>query len=98
VPTDGGAYAAGIRKGDIIKKVDGIEVANGAEMQGQISRYKPGDKIPVTFVRSGKENTVTVTLKNKAGNLDIVKADAAIETLGADMASLDAKKGQRVWC
>ena len=94
VPTDGGAYAAGIRKGDIIKKVDGIEVANGAEMQGQISRYKPGDKIPVTIVRSGKENTVTVTLKNKAGNLDIVKADAAIETLGADMTTLDAKKAK----
>ena len=94
VPTDGGAYAAGIRKGDVIKKVDGIEVNNGAEMQGQISRYKPGDKVPVTYVRSGKESTVTVTLKNKAGNFDIVKADAAIDLLGADLTSLDAKKAK----
>jgi serine protease Do len=94
VPTDGGAYAAGIRKGDIITKIDGIEVSNGAEMQGQISRFKPGDKIPVTYLRNGKENTVTVTLKNKAGNFDIVKADASIDILGAQLVTLDAKKAK----
>ncbi|MEI7733857.1 MAG: trypsin-like peptidase domain-containing protein [Ferruginibacter sp.] len=94
VPTDGGAYAAGIRKGDIIKKIDGVEVSNGAEMNGQISRYKPGDKVPVTYLRNGKENTVTVILKNKVGNFDIVKADAAIEALGADLVTLDVKKAK----
>jgi serine protease Do len=94
VPTDGGAYAAGIRKGDIIKKIDGVEINSGAEMQGQISRFKPGDKIPVTYIRNGKENLVTVTLKNKAGNFDIVKADAAIDNLGAQLMSLDPKKAK----
>ncbi len=94
VPTDGGAYAAGIRKGDIIKKIDATIVNNGAEMQGQISRYKPGDKVPVTFLRNGKENTVTVTLKNKAGNFDIVKADAATDLLGANLVTLDTKKAK----
>jgi serine protease Do len=94
VPTDGGAYAAGIRKGDIIKKIDGVEINSGAEMQGQISRFKPGDKIPVTYIRNGKENLVTVTLKNKAGNFDIVKADAAIDNLGAELVSLDPKKAK----
>ncbi|MFN8254026.1 MAG: trypsin-like peptidase domain-containing protein [Ferruginibacter sp.] len=92
VPTDGGAYAAGIRKGDIIRKVDGIEVTSSAELQGQVSRFKPGDKVPVTFVRSGKENTVTVTLKNKAGNYDIVKADDMLEGLGGEFVNLDSKK------
>ncbi len=94
VPTDGGAYAAGIRKGDVIKKIAETEVTNGAEMQGQISRFKPGDKIPVTYLRNGKDNTVIVTLKNKAGNFDIVKADASIDILGADLATLDSKKAK----
>ncbi|MGF2413976.1 trypsin-like peptidase domain-containing protein [Ferruginibacter sp.] len=94
VPTDGAAYAAGIRKGDIIKKVDGTEVTNGAELQGQISRFKPGDKVPVTYVRNGKENIVTVTLKNKSGNFDIVKADAAVDKLGAELLTLDSKKAK----
>jgi serine protease Do len=94
VPTDGGAYAAGIRKGDVIKKIDGVEVTNGAEMQGQISRYKPGDKIQITYARNGAEQNTTVTLKNKAGNFDIVKKDGIAEALGADLVALDAKKAK----
>jgi Do/DeqQ family serine protease len=94
VPTDGGAYEAGIRKGDILKKVNGAEITNGAEMQGLISRQKPGDKIPISYIRNGKENNTLVTLKNKAGNYDIVKADAALETLGAEFTSLDNKKAR----
>ena len=94
VPTNGGAYAAGIRKGDVLKKIDGTVVNSGAEMQDLISRHKPGDKVPVTYLRNGAENTVTVTLKNTAGNMDIVKADAAFQVLGADFTNLDPKKAR----
>ena len=93
-PTDGAAYAAGIRKGDLLKTINGTEINNGAEMQGLISRQKPGDKMPVTYVRNGKENAVVVTLKNKAGNYEVVKAEAALDALGADLATLDAKKAR----
>ena len=68
------------------------EITSGAEMQGVISRYKPGDKLPVTYIRNGKESTVSVTLKNKAGNYEIVKTDAILESLGADFTTLDPKK------
>jgi len=91
---DGGAYAAGIRKGDIITKVNGAAVSSGAEMQEQVSRYTPGNKIPVTFMRDGKEMTVNVTLKNKAGNYDVVRNEVAADKLGADLATLDAKKAK----
>ncbi len=94
VPSDGGAYAAGIRTGDRIEKINGIEIFSGGELQEQVSRYKPGDKVPVTFLRNGKEQTVTVTLKNKAGNYDIVKNDEASDLLGADFTTLDAKKAK----
>ncbi len=94
VPKDGGAYEAGIRKGDIIKKLNGAEISNGGEMQGIISRQKPGDKLPVTYIRNGKENTTVVTLKNKSNNFDIVKADAVLETLGAEFTTLDARKAK----
>jgi Do/DeqQ family serine protease len=94
VPTDGSAYEAGIRKGDILKKINDKEITNGAEMQGLISRQKPGDKIPVTYARNGKENTVIVTLKNKAGNYEIVKGEAVLEALGAELTTLDPKKAR----
>ncbi len=94
VPKDGGAYAAGIRKGDIITKVNEVPVTSGAEIQDQVSRFKPGEKMNVSYLRDGKENTVSVTMKNKAGNYEVVKAEIAADKLGADLATLDAKKAK----
>ncbi len=94
VTPDGGAAAAGIRKGDIIKSMNGVAVTSGAEMQEQVSRYKPGDKVNMTFLRNDKEMTALVSLKNKSGNFDVVKLDATVDVLGADLASLDAKRAK----
>jgi Do/DeqQ family serine protease len=94
VPTDGGAYAAGIKKGDRIQKLNGIEINNGGELQEQVSRYKPGDKVTVGVLRNDKPLNFTVTLKNKAGNYDIVKTDTEMDMLGADLLTLDPKKAK----
>src|SRR5690606_37501460 len=63
VPTDGAAHVAGLKKGDVITKINGNPVWSGIEMSGQIASFKPGEKVPVTFVRGGKEQTVQVQLK-----------------------------------
>ena len=60
-------------------------------MQEQVARYKPGDKVTVQYKRGGKENTVTITLKNKAGNTDIVRSSSVIEKLGGELVNLDKK-------
>lgn len=91
VPAEGAAAAAGIKKGDIVNKINGINVTSGPELQEQVTRYKPGDKISLTYTRGGKENTVSLTLKNKAGNTDVVKTTGIIEKLGADLAAVDSK-------
>ncbi len=94
VPKDGGAFAAGIKKGDQITKINGSEVSSGAELQDQVSRFKPGDKVAVTYVRDGKEGVANITLKNKAGNYDVVKGEVAADKLGADLVTLDSKKAK----
>ena len=94
VPTKGGAFEAGIKRGDIITKVNGVAISSGSEMQEQVSRYKPGDKVPITFIRGGKENTVTVSLKNQSNTYDVVKAAVAADKLGADLVTLDPKKAK----
>ena len=93
-PTDGGAYAAGIRKGDMIKSINGVPVNSGAEMQEQVSRYKPGDKVTVNYVRNDKEQSSVISLKNKAGNYDVVKAETGADMLGAELVTLDSKKAK----
>lgn len=93
VLTTGGAYMAGIRKGDRIQKVNGVSILSGGELQEQVSRYKPGDKVPVTFIRNDKESTVTITLKNNSGTYDVVKNDA-LDKLGGEFTALDTKKAK----
>lgn len=93
VLTTGGAYQAGIRKGDRIEKVNSVSIISGGELQEQVSRYKPGDKVPVTYIRDDKEHTVIVTLKNNSGNYDVVKNDA-LDKLGGEFATLDSRKAK----
>ena len=94
VTTNGAANAAGIRKGDIIRKINNVSIESGSDMQEQLSNFKPGDKVNVTFDRNGSSNTVVVTLKNNAGNYYIVKSDDMIDKLGADLVSLDPRKAK----
>ena len=94
VPKDGGAYEAGIRKGDIIKSIAGVTVGSGAQMLELVSRYKPGDKVQVIIIRDEQERTVSVALRNKAGNYDVVKAETTLDLLGGEFATLDAAKAK----
>ena len=93
---NGGAKEAGIKVGDVIKKIKGISVQTGSELQEQLSNFKPGDKVKVTYDRNGSENTVVVTLKNSAGNFDIVKPSTMLDKLGAEMETLDPKKAKEL--
>lgn len=95
VASNSAAQEAGLKKGDIIKSVNGAEVSLASELQELVSRYKPGDKIAVVYSRNGKNNTVNAVLKNKIGTFDIVKTDnTALSKLGAEFINLDAKKAK----
>jgi len=87
VTPEGGALAAGIKKGDVITKVNGVPVYSGIQMSAQIAGYRPGDKVPVTYVRNGKEYTVQVTLRKRN---DVVTANAATR-LGGELTTISAK-------
>jgi len=90
VPTDGGAYTAGIKKGDIITKVNNNTVTTGLEMSAQIASFRPNDKVQITYLRAGKENTATVTLKSKVSSVEALTS--AGDIIGAELANLDSKK------
>jgi len=89
------AVEAGLKKGDIIKSVNGISVTLPSELQELVTRYKPSDKITLVYSRNGADKTVSATLKNRAGNFDIVKVDnSTLSKLGAEFATLDPKKAK----
>lgn len=96
VVSDGSAAAGGIKKGDIITKMNDASIISAAELQEQLARYKPGDKINVGYKRDGQNKNVTITLKNKIGNYELVKSAESnvLDNLGADIETLDKAKAK----
>lgn len=56
------AEKAGLKSGDIITAVDGVEVTTSEELNAQKNLHSAGDKIEITYIRNGEENTVTIEL------------------------------------
>ena len=73
VTPDCAAARAGIRPGDIILRVAGLEVNTFAEMMEELGRFNPGDKINVDFERNGRTESVEVTLLNSNGTTQIIR-------------------------
>jgi len=95
VAPDGAAQAAGIKKGDLITKINGAEVNSGLEMSSVLANYKPGDKVQVTYKRKGSEFLTGVILKKSPGNYEAVVTANVEEQLGADLETLDSKKADQ---
>jgi len=85
------AEKAGIKKEDVITKVNGVDVKSAAQLQEQIGRYSPGDKVSITVLRNNKEITLNAELKNRQGNTSVVSSDANTDMLGAEFKEISAK-------
>lgn len=68
------AKEAGLQKNDVIIKINDIATDNTAQLQEQVAKYRPGDKVKVTYVRDNKTQSVDVTLRNPQGNMQVTKA------------------------
>jgi serine protease Do len=100
------AKAAGLEEGDIITKINDNAINTSAQLQEQVARYRPGDKISVTYVRGDDVKTISATLRNRMGDTNVVKREVAkaVTIAGAkfepltkpEMAKLDLAGGAKV--
>ena len=82
---------ANLKENDVIIKFDGAAVNSSADLQEQVGKHRPGDKATITYLRSGKETTVPITMKNFAGTTSVVKPGAGTgSVLGARFESLSS--------
>lgn len=70
VEEGGPAAAAGIQKGDVIIKFDGLSISGSKELVNKLQYYEAGEEIEVVISRAEngeyKEQTLTVTLGRKS--------------------------------
>jgi len=60
----GAAAKSGIREGDVIIKINGVNIKSSNAVQEQISRYRPNEQIEIIVERDGKEKYFNVVLQN----------------------------------
>jgi len=77
-----GAEKAGLREGDVIKKIDNQKIATYADLTGFINTKRPNDKVMVTVLRKGENLTVPVSLikydlvNSELKGLELINIDA----------------------
>ncbi|WP_179377257.1 trypsin-like peptidase domain-containing protein [Winogradskyella wichelsiae] len=62
VQEDTGADKAGIKTGDIIKRIDKVEIHKFSDLTGYLKTKSPDDVVNVTLLRDGNEEMLPVTL------------------------------------
>ncbi|MDT2754292.1 trypsin-like peptidase domain-containing protein [Enterococcus pseudoavium] len=63
------ADQAGLKKYDVITKIDDTEVASGVELQSELYKHKVGDTVKVTYYRKDKKETVSIKLSIDSNSL-----------------------------
>ncbi|MBK8612302.1 MAG: Do family serine endopeptidase [Flavobacteriales bacterium] len=95
ITSDGAAEAGGMKAGDVILKVGNMDVNNVPQLQEQVGRFRPGDKVAVTVLRKGEESVLDLTLRGREGNTKVVerKEEATAATLlGAQLVKATAEE------
>ncbi|WP_233168721.1 S1C family serine protease [Hymenobacter sp. BT523] len=87
------AAAAGLKTGDIITQINGVNVNTSSQLQEQVARFRPGDKIKVSYLRGGSTGTTEAILRNSTGTTGVVRENtvASIKYEGATISAVPAR-------
>ncbi len=90
-PTRGSAAAqAGLQEGDIITRLNNIEINSKSAFEEELSYRYPGDKVNISYLRDGKTVNKEVTLFNKNNDTNFLKRKVYSDaSLGASLEAVD---------
>lgn len=82
----GPAAQAGLKPGDIITKINDIEINSKSAFEEELSYRYPGDKITLTYTRDKKPTTVEIVLVNRSGSTEkVMRKIFTSKTMGAQL-------------
>ena len=100
VNKESAAEKAGLKKGDIITKIDDKKIDATDDVTKAVRAHKPGDKVSITYLRDGKEQKTTAELgKWKGMSFNTFTAPQALsnqvlkENLKGQMDNLNGQLG-----
>lgn len=93
------AEEAGLQEGDIIQRINKVELYSSAEFSERIARHRPGDMITIDYLRNGKLRNASATLKNEEIQGSVAVDEQSLrkiyEKLGATFGPLGEDLKQR---
>jgi serine protease Do len=92
----GAAESAGIKDGDVIISVNAQKVNSMSELQEQVSKFRPNDKVEIEVNRDNKKKQFLVTLRNMEGTTKIVRKDEITSILGAQFVEASASEKSKL--
>ncbi|WP_037319944.1 S1C family serine protease [Salegentibacter sp. Hel_I_6] len=97
VTNGSGAEKAGLKEGDIIRKLDNVAINKFSDLTGYINSKRPNDEIEVTFLRDGREKQVNVTLsKFETYAIESIKIEVS-NASKEELQALDAENGVKIY-
>ncbi|MFZ6013460.1 MAG: S1C family serine protease [Bacteroidota bacterium] len=81
---NGPADQAGMKPGDVIIKVNAMDVNSQSAFEEELSYRYPGDKISISYIRDNKTNNASLTLVNRNGLPELIKRKI-YDALGAKL-------------
>ncbi|MES3025838.1 MAG: Do family serine endopeptidase [Pseudomonadota bacterium] len=85
VERGGGAERAGIKPGDVIRKVNGQAIVSSGDLPALLSLSKPGDRVALDLWREGKALKLDATLVNADDKVAEQAAERAVPDPGAKL-------------
>ena len=92
------AEDAGMKRGDVIVGINNIRIRTMPELQEQVARYRPGNKINVEYIRKKKRYRTDVILKNKSNTTELttVVDGSILEDLGVELRDLSRSEKRQL--
>lgn len=86
----GAAQLAGLKAGDVITKINQVEINSRSAFEEELSYRSPGDKISLTYLRNDEMQSVDITLLNRNGETSTLKRKIYSNgTVGANLEAVE---------
>ena len=91
ITDDGPGDKAGLRKGDILRKIDGETIKDNQDLLARVASHRPGETVRLDVIREGEPMKVDVVLGNRPVSFDETGRERPADPQGDETPTVSGK-------